>query len=209
MSHRHGQGYSRFEHGVAWHGARTAAIRPGRRSDQDFAAEDHQPFGARSAVFPSPPMSNGCSGPRARATAPFIITEIDPQTGAHVRAEPLEQRIRRTASHSPIWPAARRRGPATAPSSSDATARSSGPLGLTQGAALSNRVGAGLDPCGALQTRVTLSAARLDRGCFFPGRGGEPGGSAIPDRQIPHRRPRRGLRRGHQRSGTTSPARSR
>ena len=48
MSSRHGQGYSRFEHDVARHRARAPAVRAGRRSDQDLAADDRQSLGARA-----------------------------------------------------------------------------------------------------------------------------------------------------------------
>jgi cyclic beta-1,2-glucan synthetase len=43
------------------------------------------------------------------------------------------------------------------------------PLGLTLGVALSNRVGAGFDPCGALQTQIRLAVAATMEIVFFLG----------------------------------------
>ncbi len=45
------------------------------------------------------------------------------------------------------------------------------PLALTPGAVLSNRVGPGLDPCGALQTQLRLNAGATTEIVFFLGQG--------------------------------------
>ena len=52
------------------------------------------------------------------------------------------------------------------------------PAALGGGAPLSNRVGAGLDPCGALQTRLELRPNGTDRDRLLPRRGGDDGGGA-------------------------------
>ena len=79
---RHGQGYSRFEHTSHGIVARASSICARRRPDQDLAAEDNQSVGARAS-----PFGYGLCGVGARqilepTTAPFIVTEIDPETGA-------------------------------------------------------------------------------------------------------------------------------
>ena len=54
------------------------------------------------------------------------------------------------------------------------------PAALAGDAALSNRVGAGLDPCGALQARLELEPRRASRDRLLPRAGGH-----APRRRVP------------------------
>ena len=80
--------------------------------------------GRDRGVFPSPPMSNGCSAASRAKSQPFVVTEIDPETGAHVCAKSVEHRFRPSRRLCRSWRAGRPPGPATAANSSAATARS-------------------------------------------------------------------------------------
>ena len=67
----------------------------------------------------------------------------------------------------PTCAAAKSRGPAIALNFSAAMARLDNPAALAGAARLSNRTGAALDPCGALQTRVELRRQRRNRNRFL------------------------------------------
>ena len=73
------------------------------------------------------------------------------------------------ASPSPTSLDAKSPGPVTERSFSGATARSIIRLHWSGGAPLSNRVGAGLDPCGALQARIELAPNEATEIVFFLG----------------------------------------
>jgi cyclic beta-1,2-glucan synthetase len=96
-------------------------------------------------------------GASRTAGAPFVVTEIDPLTGAMFAQNSWNDDFGERVAFVDLmgvqtsWTGDRkeflgRHG---------ALGR---PLGLTPGMRLSNRTGAGLDPCGALQTQVTLKA---------------------------------------------------
>jgi cyclic beta-1,2-glucan synthetase len=92
------------------------------------------------------------------ATAPFIVTEIDPKTGAMFAQNPWSNDFGEQVAFADLsgrqsaWSGDR----AEFIGRDGTLAR---PVGLTEGVQLSNRVGAGLDPCGALQARATLGLA--------------------------------------------------
>lgn len=108
-------------------------------------------------------------GANRSAAAPFIVTEVNPKTGAVFAQNPwnddfgervafLDMNGRQTA-----WTGNR----------TEFIGRDGAldrPLGLAPGRSLSNRVGAGLDPCGALQTQVRLPANDTTEIVFFLGR---------------------------------------
>ena len=205
---RHGRGYSRFEHSRARDRARPPPVRAARRSDQDLAPDAPQHLGPRAASLGDRLRRMG-----ARSVAERVRTVRDDRDRSRdrcdVRAQSVElgvrvarrlRRSRRTADgldrrpagvHRPQWNArrARRRSPAMRRSPSS--------------------VGAGLDPCGALQAPVELDRERWRRDRLLPRRGGERRRRADPDRTLPRRRPRRGAVRGRRVLGRPSSARSR
>ena len=83
------------------------------------------------------------------------------------------------------------------------------PAALAGAAPLSKRVGAGLDPCGALQTRLELKPNGTTEIVFFLGEAATARRSAIVGQEIPHRRSRCGACRGRRISGTRRSARFR
>src|SRR5690606_83148 len=96
-------------------------------------------------------------GTQRSTTAPFIITALDPQTGAlfarnkWAMAFPDRSGFADMGGQQTVWTADRteflgRNGDAAAPAA------------LVGQAALSGKTGAGLDPCAALQTRIELAA---------------------------------------------------
>jgi cyclic beta-1,2-glucan synthetase len=68
-----------------------------------------------------------------------------------------------------IWPVGKRSGPPIGANSSAVTARSSGRPRCWRRAALSKRVGRGLDPCAALQTSFALEPEETLEIVFFLG----------------------------------------
>jgi cyclic beta-1,2-glucan synthetase len=107
-------------------------------------------------------------GTSRSATAPFILTEIDPRTRAMFAQNPWNteggERVAFAdlAGRQTAWSGDR----AEFIGRDGALAR---PRGLAPGAQLSNRVGAGLDPCGALQCSLTLAPGASAEVVFFLG----------------------------------------
>ena len=108
-------------------------------------------------------------GPSRTASAPFVTTEIDPDTGAMFARNRVESRPSDRASPSPIsggrqtdWTGDRREFIGR-----NGTLAS--PAALAGAAPLSNNVGAGLDPCGALRTTVELPPNGTVELVFFLG----------------------------------------
>ena len=111
-------------------------------------------------------------GTSRAAAAPFIVTEMDARDGRDVRAQSLERDVRRRAWPSRTSPAARPTGPATGGNSSAVTAPSRNPRRCVARSRSRRRVGAGLDPCGALQAPVQLERGRDGRDRLPARRGG-------------------------------------
>ena len=112
-----------------------------------------------------------------------------------VRAQSLEH-VAWHASPSPIWAAGRPPGRPTAPNSSAATARLDNPAALERRHSPVARVGAGLDPCAALQTSSS-SPRRRDRNRLLPRPSRRCRRGAGADRALPRRRSRRRPSRSH------------
>ena len=107
-------------------------------------------------------------GASRSATAPFVVTEIDPATGALFATNRWNDQFGERVAFFDIsgrqtgWTGDR----------TEFVGRDGAldrPLGLAPGTSLSNRVGAGLDPCGALQTEVRLDVDATTEIVFFLG----------------------------------------
>ncbi|WP_158924590.1 hypothetical protein, partial [Acidisphaera sp. S103] len=90
-----------------------------------------------------------------RATAPFIVTSMDPETGALFARCPWNTTFGQRIAFADLsgrqtsWSGDRR-------TFIGRNGMLDNPLALAAGVPLGNVVGAGLDPCGALQTHLVL-----------------------------------------------------
>ncbi len=153
---RHGQGYSRFQHdshGIALDLLQYVPVDDPIKISR-LTITDHSGRFRRLSVTAYVEWALGMS--RA-AAAPFVVTEIDQETGAMLARNPWNVEFGRRVAFMDLagrqlsWTADRteflgRNGTLDRPAA------------LSGVAPLSNRVGAGLDPCGALQTRIELKA---------------------------------------------------
>ncbi|MGH7007098.1 MAG: GH36-type glycosyl hydrolase domain-containing protein [Stellaceae bacterium] len=163
----HGQGYSRFEHSA--HGVVLELLQYVPVDDtikiSRLKITNHSAHIRRLSVTAYVEWVLGAS---RTATAPFVVTEIDPKTGAMFAQNPWSNEFGERVAFADLagrqttWT-----GDRTEFLGRDGTLDR--PVGLTQGVRLSLRVGAGLDPCGALQTGVRLSALGSVEVIFFLG----------------------------------------
>jgi len=163
----HGQGYSRFEHNS--HGIALELLQYVPVDDSIKIARlkiaNHSGRERRLSVTA---YVEWVLGQNRTASAPFIATEIDPQTGALFACNPWNDQFGERVAFADL----NGRQIAWTGDRTEFLGRDSAldrPLGLTPGTFLSNRVGAGLDPCGALQTLVRLSAVGTTEIVFFLG----------------------------------------
>ena len=102
------------------------------------------------------------------ASAPFVVTEIDTQTGAMFARNPWNSAFASRVAFADLagqqaqWTADRREFLGR-------HGRLDQPAALTGGLALSGRVGAGYDPCCALQTSLTIEPGQSIEIAFFLG----------------------------------------
>ena len=170
---RHGQGYSRFDHvshGIALELLQFVPVDDSIKiSRLKIANRSDRPRRLSITAY-----VEWVLGPNRSATAPYVVTEINPETGAIFAWNPWSEPFRDRVAFADL------NGKQTA-WTCDRTeflgrdGAMDWPLALTSGAHLSNRTGAGLDPCGALQTRVTLDVAGTTEIVFFLGQ--SPGGA--------------------------------
>jgi cyclic beta-1,2-glucan synthetase len=169
-SARHGQGYSQFEH--ASHGISLQLLQ--------FVPVDDSIKISRLTIVNHSGRARHLSitayvewvlGQSRSASAPFVVTEIDPETGAVFAQNRWNDQFGERVAFLDLggrqttWTCDR----------TEFLGRDGAmdrPLGLTPGTLLSNRVGAGLDPCGALQTQIRLSAADTTEIVLFLGQAG-------------------------------------
>ena len=166
----HGQGYSRFEHASRGIALELLQYVPVEDSIKISRLKITNQSG-RERHLSVTAYVEWVLGTSRSASAPFIVTEIDPQTGAMFwrTIHGMHQFSERVAfadlkGRQTAWTGDR----------TEFVGRDGGlerPLGLTLGAVLSNRVGAGLDPCGVLQTQVRLSADTTTEIAVFLGEG--------------------------------------
>ncbi len=153
---RHGQGYSRFEH--LSHGILLELLQYVPIDDpikiSRLRITDHSGRARRLSVTAYVEWVLGAS---RWASAPFVVTAIDPETGAMLVGNRWNNDFGQRVAFADLagrqlsWTGDRseflgRNGTLDQPAA----------LAIT--IPLSNRVGAGLDPCGALQTRLELKA---------------------------------------------------
>jgi cyclic beta-1,2-glucan synthetase len=164
---RHGQGYSRFEHtsrGLSLELLQYVPI----DSPIKISRLKIKNTSGRSRHISVTAYVEWVLGTSRGTSAPFVVTEIDPQTGAM-----LAHNVWRPAFGSRVafadlngqqqaWTGDRTEFLGRNGSLDD-------PAALAGDRPLSNRTGAGLDPCGALQTRVHLGSRGTVEVVFFLG----------------------------------------
>jgi len=164
---RHGQGYSRFEH--TSHGISLDLLQYVPLDDpikiSRLKVHNHSRRSRRLSVTAYVEWVLGTS---RSASAPFVATAIDPETGAmlagnHWRVE-YGSRVAFAdfAGRQVAWT-----GDRTEFIGRNGTLDH--PAALEGNRPLSNRVGAGLDPCGTLQTRLELAPNEAAEIVFFLG----------------------------------------
>jgi cyclic beta-1,2-glucan synthetase len=152
----HGQGYSRFHHGS--HGVLAELLQFVPPEDPiKISRLTLQNMSGRSRRLSVTAYVEWVLGSSRSESAPYIITEIDPGTGALFASSMLGGEFAGRIAFTDLggthtsWTGDRR----------EFLGRNGTfeqPLALEMGGALSGRVGAGLDPCGALQLSIELAA---------------------------------------------------
>ncbi len=166
-SARHGQGYSRFEHSS--HGIDLELLVYVPMDDPvKISRLKIRNTSQRARKLSVTAYVEWVLGPLRAATAPFAVTTIDPGTGAMFAHNPWNTVFGSRVAFADLggsqtgWTADRR----------EFLGRHGTldrPAALTGRAPLSRRVGAGLDPCCALQTFVEIAADETVAMVFFLG----------------------------------------
>jgi cyclic beta-1,2-glucan synthetase len=153
---RHGQGYSRFEH--ISHGIELDLLQFVPLDDPvKISRLKIKNVSGRRRRLSITAYVEWALGPSRAACAPYVVTEIDPKTGVMLARNPWRMEFGSRVAFADL--AGRQRS-----WSGDRTefiGRNGSfalPAALARRDPLSNRVGAGLDPCGVLQTGVEIPA---------------------------------------------------
>ena len=164
---RHGQGYSRFEH--ASHGVSLHLLQFVPLEDPiKISRLTIENYSGRSRRLSVTAYIEWVLGVSRSASAPFIITEVDAETGAiFARNAWNSEFVGRVAfadlgGRQSAWT-----GDRTEFLGRNGTLDH--PISLERGDRLSGKVGAGLDPCAALQTTIELRAGGRAEIVFFLG----------------------------------------
>jgi cyclic beta-1,2-glucan synthetase len=164
---RHGQGYSRFEH--ISHGISLDLLQYVPLDDPiKISRLKIQNRSGRIRRLSVTAYVEWVLGTSRGAAAPFIVTEIDAETGAMLARNPWSNEFGGRVAFADL-------GGKQAACTGDRTeflgrnGTLDHPAALAGSAPLSNRVGAGLDPCAALQTQLELEPNSQAEIVFFLG----------------------------------------
>ena len=165
---RHGQGYSRFEH--AAHGIELDLLQYVPLDDPiKISRLRVRNTSARARRLSVTAYVEWVLGPSRSASAPFIVTEIEPKTGALLARNPWNAAFGSRVAFADLagrqtaWTGDRREFLGRNGTLDNPAALA------TEAPALSKRVGAGLDPCGALQAPLELDPGETAELVFFLG----------------------------------------
>ena len=164
---RHGQGYSRFEHtshGIALDLLQFVPLEdPIKISRLTIANHSGRPRRVSVTAY-----VEWVLGVSRHAAAPFVVTEIDPTTGAMLARNAWNSEFAGRVAFADLGG----RQSAWTGDRTEFLGRNGTPdhpAALERGERLSGKVGAGLDPCGALQTTVELPTGGRAEIVFFLG----------------------------------------
>ncbi|MGB5813984.1 MAG: phosphorylase, partial [Thermoanaerobaculia bacterium] len=166
---RHGHGYSRFEHtshGIALDLLQLVPLRDPIKISR-LTLENKSGHKRRLSVTA---YAEWVLGVGRTGSAPWVVTDIDPETGAmFARSAWNEEFASRVAfadlcGRQTSWTGDRLEFLGR-------NASLDHPASLDRGAEFSGKVGAGLDPCAALQTKVELEPGESTEVLFFLGQG--------------------------------------
>ena len=164
---RHGQGYSRFEHtshGIALDLLQFVPLEdPIKISRLTIANHSDRPRRVSVTAY-----VEWVLGVSRHASAPFVVTEIDPTTGAMLARNAWNSEFAGRVAFADLGG----RQSAWTGDRTEFLGRNGTPdhpAALERGGRLSGKVGAGLDPCGALQTTVELPTGGRAEIVFFLG----------------------------------------
>ena len=164
---RHGQGYSRFDHdshGISLELLQFVPVDDGIKISR-LKIVNHSGRARRLSVTAYVEWVLGTS---RSATAPFVLTEVHRETGAIFARNPWNDQFGERVAFADLGG----RQTAWTCDRTEFLGRDGAmdrPLALMPGRRLSNRVGAGLDPCGAMQTQVRLNDGGATEIVFFLG----------------------------------------
>ncbi|HXQ64046.1 MAG TPA: protein ndvB, partial [Steroidobacteraceae bacterium] len=164
---RHGRGYSRFEHTA--HGIAADLLQYVPLGDPiKISRLTLRNISGRTRHLSVTAYAEWVLGPSRTASAPFVTTEIDPDTGAMFARNPWNAAFGSRVALADLggrqtdWTGDRREFIGR-----NGTLES--PAALAGAAPLSNSVGAGLDPCGALRATFVLPSNGSVEIVFFLG----------------------------------------
>jgi cyclic beta-1,2-glucan synthetase len=166
---RHGQGYSRFEH--TSHGIALDLLQFVPLDDpikiSRLILENRSSHRRRLSVTA---YAEWVLGVERTGSAPFVVTEVDPATGAMFARNTWNGEFANRIAfadlcgHQTSWTGDRLEFLGR-------NADPEHPASLEHGAEFSGKIGAGLDPCAALQTKVELEPGQRTEVLFFLGQG--------------------------------------
>ncbi len=166
---RHGQGYSRFEHtshGIALDLLQFVPLRDPIKISR-LTLENWSGHKRRLSVTA---YAEWVLGVGRTGSAPFVVTEIDPATGAMFARSAWNGEFANRVAFADLcgrqtsWTGDRLEFLGR-------NASLDHPASLERGAEFSGKVGAGLDPCAALQASVVLGPGERTEVLFFLGQG--------------------------------------